>query len=910
MTFVGNFLDLCNQDLWDRLLKNGYFPLALDGKSKAITRPGWTKWTEPGAYIPGCNIGIRTGSLSGDVVCIDGDITDPEVAAHIQAALKTLARFIFRVGAPPKFAAICRMPGAIFKNPRWTHQDGREFTIQILADGAQFVGFGIHPGTKEPYFWDGPTALDAPVAELPLATFDQVLLALDIAFAQIAFARKDVAEGLKTHAKPFMTDEDIERAAAWARRFGEPRLKTIESMGPKTGRGTKAFELGSAIAIAASDELVNEFDGRLRGLDEGDKHAREFRRGLAEPIDRDLNIGWRELEQDREYRAKMAEHYTREQPTSTPPKAEPIPSFAAYNRGLALVKELGNLSQLAIKRATTDKAGGQPNKGPAVKLARDIAALVEIGAATVPDVAAVMTWLISAAQATNNDVVASADRIEVARLAWADYSADESKTYADALRNAELTLNAERAIRFGQSLEYVELFDGTEVGAIAHIARHVAGDADPTRDVISAANALYRFDGMVWAKQREEAILGALGMLDGSPYQTAEGVKEWKLTAVKTSAILTQFHRFMKNTHAFAIPAPGIMLKDGFLVVGDNGIARVEEPRRDHYCLAAVPYTWAEVEGATKSVRFERFLHETFDDDPDEMSKVMALQEGAASAIFALHPRLGQRAILWLLGAARAGKGVFMEVLDSVIPAEYSMTVDPRQLGDNRFYSSKLAGKRLLFNRDTDVSKPITQDILKRAIDCEPIDAEVKYANPTQFTPSAQWILASNEPPRFAGGGDSGMASRIVMVRFNNTRELEDRDRGLAAKIIREDGAFFLNWALRGATRMASHGWNWSPDVYRIGQGETNEMFAEYNPVLAFFRDKIVAAPGNEVDANLVYASFVQYAEHRHKDLKGIPSAPVVMRQIGMLARRLAGTHVNRRKTDGKVFWVGFSLRA
>ena len=42
--------------------------------------------------------------------------------------------------------------------------------MEILADGQQFVGFGIHPDTLAPYQWPERSPLDIPVAEVPLVT--------------------------------------------------------------------------------------------------------------------------------------------------------------------------------------------------------------------------------------------------------------------------------------------------------------------------------------------------------------------------------------------------------------------------------------------------------------------------------------------------------------------------------------------------------------------------------------------------------------------------------------------------------------------------------------------------------------------------------------------------------------------
>ena len=44
--------------------------------------------------------------------------------------------------------------------------DGTVARVEVLANGQQFVGFGIHPGTREPHDWPDSSPLDVPQASL------------------------------------------------------------------------------------------------------------------------------------------------------------------------------------------------------------------------------------------------------------------------------------------------------------------------------------------------------------------------------------------------------------------------------------------------------------------------------------------------------------------------------------------------------------------------------------------------------------------------------------------------------------------------------------------------------------------------------------------------------------------------
>ncbi|GJE51820.1 hypothetical protein GOFOIKOB_4884 [Methylobacterium tardum] len=98
-----------------------------------------------------------TGIPCGTVVGIDVDVTDPILAAEIEAVARAcLGDTPFsRQGKAPKLLLVYRAAEA-FPKRAFKANDGSGAGLDILADGSQFVGFGIHPGTGRPYRWIGP----------------------------------------------------------------------------------------------------------------------------------------------------------------------------------------------------------------------------------------------------------------------------------------------------------------------------------------------------------------------------------------------------------------------------------------------------------------------------------------------------------------------------------------------------------------------------------------------------------------------------------------------------------------------------------------------------------------------------------------------------------------------------------
>jgi putative DNA primase/helicase len=142
-----------------------------DGQT-AATVLGWIKREEKrrgeDARPYGCGI------LTTHTPAFDIDVRHPEAAQEIHdLALRMFGVLPVRYGSPPKRLLLGRTddPFKKIETPEYVipgyegiHQ------IEILGDGQQFVAFAMHPGTGNPYRWDGPSPLDVPVSELPLIT--------------------------------------------------------------------------------------------------------------------------------------------------------------------------------------------------------------------------------------------------------------------------------------------------------------------------------------------------------------------------------------------------------------------------------------------------------------------------------------------------------------------------------------------------------------------------------------------------------------------------------------------------------------------------------------------------------------------------------------------------------------------
>jgi putative DNA primase/helicase len=198
------------------LLRNGYRPVPIIGptvKTKSAgKRPPMTGWqdicatageAEVSRWIPEYPDSTNTGIQCGRTIGADIDVRIPVVTKQIVGVARTMLGDtpLERIGMAPKTLLCYRaeVPFRKIATARLIMPDGSEAQIEILAEGQQFVAYGIHPDTLHPYEWvqDGPDTV--PWTDLPAVTEAQL-----IAFVAAAEAILRAAGGrTNTNARKF-----------------------------------------------------------------------------------------------------------------------------------------------------------------------------------------------------------------------------------------------------------------------------------------------------------------------------------------------------------------------------------------------------------------------------------------------------------------------------------------------------------------------------------------------------------------------------------------------------------------------------------------------------------------------------------------------------------------------------------
>jgi hypothetical protein len=208
-----------------QLVENGYAPLPVHfGRKNPSAGEGWQryKFREDDLQRFASH---GTGILCGQVIGLDIDVRDPDLAAK----LEEIADGMFgpaprRTGQPPKVLRLYQAERPFTKLSTRGYRfpsDGPEdktHRVEVLAQGQQFVAYNQHPDTGRPYTWNGggdpltvPIGLLATVSEEGAKVF-------------VAAAEKLLAEHGRPVGKLVQSDDARAHESSEEQRAADPAL--------------------------------------------------------------------------------------------------------------------------------------------------------------------------------------------------------------------------------------------------------------------------------------------------------------------------------------------------------------------------------------------------------------------------------------------------------------------------------------------------------------------------------------------------------------------------------------------------------------------------------------------------------------------------------------------------------------
>jgi hypothetical protein len=272
------------QEFWNEATKRGLFPLAIARGSKAPIGEGWNVWTSPIAHPAAGGVGLRTGD--GGLTAFDVDQSNPEAAGRLLSAFRSVLGpdIPVRWGRRPRFLIPFYLTDAPVQGRTFTFPDGEK--LQLI--GGQFVAFGDHPITKQPYEWEFWDEWNVP--RLTQAQLLQVLAEVPArAGTSLRFGanHETASEEELTEALPRTQDEWQAGRDATMRYLG---LLKQELMGKTENRGSTVFALAGVLKFAERNGLCTR--------EEIETAVTEAQGSLAPPTSGGRTLGEEILRQD------------------------------------------------------------------------------------------------------------------------------------------------------------------------------------------------------------------------------------------------------------------------------------------------------------------------------------------------------------------------------------------------------------------------------------------------------------------------------------------------------------------------------------------------------------------------------------------------------------------------------------
>ena len=236
------------QAFWDTALARGLFPLPIARNSKAPIGDGWNIWTHPIAHPGAGGVGLRCGD--NGLTAFDCDHADPQISQRLLSAFRSVLGpdIPVRWGREPRFLIPFYLMDAPVQGRTFTFPDGNK--LQLM--GGQFVAYGEHKDTKQPYRWENwerdwprltTEQLQKVLSEVPLRAGTSLRFAADHETAS--------ADELK-YATPQTQDEWQAGREAALRYLG---MLKHELLGKTEGRGSTIFAI---VDLPAPESPVNQ----------------------------------------------------------------------------------------------------------------------------------------------------------------------------------------------------------------------------------------------------------------------------------------------------------------------------------------------------------------------------------------------------------------------------------------------------------------------------------------------------------------------------------------------------------------------------------------------------------------------------------------------------------------------------
>ncbi len=279
-----------------------------------------------------------------------------------------------------------------------------------------------------------------------------------------------------------------------------------------------------------------------------------------------------------------------------------------------------------------------------------------------------------------------------------------------------------------------------------------------------------------------------------------------------------------------------------------NGVWTLYPHVREHYFTTQLPVSY---DPTATAHRFEQFLKEIFNNDPDVLNKIQVLLEMIG---YTMLPTCRFEKFIILTGEGANGKSVIMKIIEILIGKSNVCAVQLKQL-DNRFQRAHLDGKLANLVTEIEEGGQIPDAQIKAIVSGEMTTAEYKNKPPFDFHPIVTCWFATNHLPHIRDFSE-GTFRRAIILELNNRFDNERCDPYLMEKLAQECPGI-LNMALRALGEALNSG---SLTVCNSSELAKLRWRLEADQVLQFVEDKCVRIPGFRTEVSVLFFAYKLWA--------------------------------------------------
>jgi len=351
---------------------------------------------------------------------------------------------------------------------------------------------------------------------------------------------------------------------------------------------------------------------------------------------------------------------------------------------------------------------------------------------------------------------------------------------------------------------------------------------------------IWKWNGKgLWEKAEDRDVKRAIHK-EMNEADISKSVVESVLDLVKTE-IYRPHHRFDVDTTAINC------LNGELHWTGNNW--ELTEHSRENFRTTQIP---VEYDPKATAPRFEQFLLEAFEGDPDRAEKAFLVCEALG---YSLLSSTEYEKFFLLIGPGANGKSVLMETLAALAGYRNVAAVQPSQF-ENRFQRAHLHCK--LVNLVTEIAEghEIADAQLKAIVSGELTTAEHKHKAPFDFQPYATCWFGTNHMPHTRDFSEA-LFRRAIIIPFNRTFAEHEQDKNLKSKL-KEELSGILNLSLEALAGVFKRGEFAKPESCEKSK---QEWRLNCDQVQQFADDECVFETGIETPSNKVYEAYEKWAK-------------------------------------------------